>query len=188
MVREWVGDVDRAVLALVLLWAGIAKARDPRTFVHAASALVPGRALAAIRPLLRALPALEIGVGLAIASSRFSRPGLLAAGGLLILFDLVLLRARRMRLTTPCACFGTTQDSAASVVTLARTLLLTFGALLGVILSTGSAPASLLMPHPHTLAVYPAAVLLVSAGAAFLTAARLLVDLEPTITGEEEAA
>jgi uncharacterized membrane protein YphA (DoxX/SURF4 family) len=110
-----VGTAAALALAVVLAWAGVAKAARPRGTAASFAALgVPGP-----RVLARLVPAVEAGVALALVVR--PRAGALAALVLLGLFTVVLARAVRSGTSATCACFGTAASArSVSSVELAR--------------------------------------------------------------------
>jgi uncharacterized membrane protein YphA (DoxX/SURF4 family) len=114
----------RAVLATVLLWAGVGKLRDPSGFAESARQLIPGRLGAAVRVGAIALPLFEITLAMALVSASFVVPGLVASALLFAAFVAVLIRARRLGIDAACACFGATDEHPVDNTSVVRTILL----------------------------------------------------------------
>lgn len=143
------------VLAGVLVWAGLAKWRHPRTTAAAFAALgVPGA---------RVVPVVELGAAVALVA----RPAVGGpfAAGMLLAFGAVLVRAARRGVG--CACFGGSPSQPAS----ARELVRNAGLLVLAVLATGARPA---VPPLAEVVLVTTAVAL---GAVALAAASVRADL-----------
>ena len=104
-VRPWIGTVVRLVLAVVMLAAGLLKARDIAASVRAVHAydLLPG----GVADLVGyALPFLEIAVGVFLLLGLATRVAALVTAVLMALFVLGILSAWARGLSIDCGCFG----------------------------------------------------------------------------------
>src|SRR5215469_11731453 len=146
----------RTSLAAVLIAAGAAKLVDLRGFATTLMGLgVPTRPSLLIRVLSRAIPLLELGVGIAAVSGLWP---IVLDGALLILmlsFSIVVIIALRRHLSVSCRCFGALSTSQFSSRGLARNLFLTILAL-GVFWSG--------IAYPLQFEGSPGAILLLVAG------------------------
>ena len=95
----------RVVLAGVLVWAGVQKARDPQQFALDLEAyrLLPSWI---VLPLAYYLPWLEIATALGLFIPALRRSALILALLVLIAFTLMLALARARGLQINCGCFG----------------------------------------------------------------------------------
>lgn len=127
----------RASLAAVLVAAGAAKLADTRSFVNTLKGLgVPTHPEFLTSGLSLIVPLLEVGVGLAVVSGLLSTAVNVAVLVLMSSFSLVVAAALRRHLVVSCRCFGALSDSQFSGKGLARSLFLTFLAL--IVLLSGS--------------------------------------------------
>lgn len=94
------GQAAALVLAGVFAWAGVAKARQPGP----TAASFDGLGLPRPRALARVVPAVELGVAVAMVVAPV--PAAWAALVLLAAFSVVLIRAVARGATVTCACFG----------------------------------------------------------------------------------
>ena len=97
--------LSRALLAVVFLWAGLAKGADRQGFVVAVDAYrVLPRGL--VIPVAAVLPWLEVSLGAFLALGVFVRFAGAVSAGLVLLFLGVLLQAKARGLAIDCGCFG----------------------------------------------------------------------------------
>ncbi|MDO8106641.1 MauE/DoxX family redox-associated membrane protein [Isoptericola sp. b441] len=103
--RPWVSTVVRLALAVVSLWAGLAKAGDLAASVRAVRAfeLLP-EALA--RPVGYGLPAVEIVVGVLLLLGLVTRYAAAIMGLLMLAFIVGIASAWARGLSIDCGCFG----------------------------------------------------------------------------------
>lgn len=180
----------RLILAVVLGVAGIAKLRDMAGFVETARNLVPVRLRGAVPVGARALPVLEIASAAALLS-RFLTTGLVTAALLFLGFTLVLIRALRLRLDTPCACFGASRGERIDGATMARTIGLLGLAVAALAFRLGTTRASalpLLTSGSEAAAVAIISGAAIAAGALAVAALRLVTTVETGIRAHEERA
>ncbi len=108
--RSWrprLADAIATALAVVTLWAAVAKAIDPEPLVKAL--LTYGLAAPEnVDALSGAVIAAEIVVGSALMTRRHRRMALVGLAWLLVGFTLVLARAAARGLDVACGCFGAT--------------------------------------------------------------------------------
>ncbi len=128
---EEVAYLSAVVLAGVLAWAGLAKARS----VHSTQASFEALGLMAPAALARIVPGVElaVAVGLVVAPA-WAAPFAL---GLLVAFSVVLIRALRADTPVSCGCFGATATAPVSSIALVRNGLL---ALAAVVAMTATGP------------------------------------------------
>ena len=170
-------DVLRAggfVLAMVLAWAGLAKAIRPRAWDQALGGYaLPG----GVQRVARwGVPAVELVVAGALVFGP-SRPAAAAATALLAVFTAAIVRARRrLGRRLPCGCFGGRRTRDARAV-LARNVSLLLLALAVAMAGPSGALAGRLHA-PTTEELLPAALVMVAAGIALslLRAAARLLD------------
>jgi uncharacterized membrane protein YphA (DoxX/SURF4 family) len=183
-------QTTRAVLAAVLLWAGVGKLRDTSGFAESARQLIPGRFDGAVRIGAIALPIFEITLAIALVSPSFVIPGLVAAALLFAAFVAILIRARRLGIDAACACFGATDEHPVDSLSVVRTILLALAALIAAWSALTAehpfrwlfAPGTGALPVSVTSAAVLATALL--AGAAM----RLLTVIERRMRIEDGAA
>ena len=97
--------LSRALLAVVFLWAGLAKGADRQGFVVAVDAYrVLPRGL--VIPVAAVLPWLEVSLGAFLALGVFVRFAGAVSAGLVLLFLGVLVQAKARGLAIDCGCFG----------------------------------------------------------------------------------
>jgi uncharacterized membrane protein YphA (DoxX/SURF4 family) len=103
--RDWPYLAARLVLAVVFLWAGLAKASDHQSVVLAVDAyrLLP-RAL--VDPVAAALPWVEITLGAFLLLGLYVRFAGAAAAALVAGFLVALAQAKARGLAIDCGCFG----------------------------------------------------------------------------------
>jgi len=114
----------RFLLAFVFLLAGLSKSVRPGAFRTSVDALLPlavPRWLTAFLAVL--IPVIELGTGVSLMVTSGTWP-LAVGAGLLIGFELVLVRAWRSGLTVSCNCFGSSSHYPVSGVDVLRTGLL----------------------------------------------------------------
>lgn len=136
------GDL-RIVVALVFLLAGLLK-RAGRTQAQSSLLEAVGIETEGVRRLLvRALPVLEVGLGIWLLSGWRAIAAVGASTGLLIAFALVLSRALLTGYEGSCGCFGS-ESGRVGVTNLAFDLflLLIVGAVIGLHISSGREAAS----------------------------------------------
>jgi uncharacterized membrane protein YphA (DoxX/SURF4 family) len=104
-VLQWLTVAARLVLAVIFLWAGLAKAVDRQSSILAVDAyrVVPA---ALVRPVATALPWVEIAVGLFLVLGLFVRFAGISAGALLLVFISGMAQAKARGLRIDCGCFG----------------------------------------------------------------------------------
>lgn len=114
----WFGYACALVLAAVFVWAAAAKLARPA--VTAAGF----RALGVPRPaaLARAVPVAELGTAVLLVA--VPRVGGVVAVVVLAAFTVVIVRAIRQGLVTPCSCFGAVSARPVSKLDLVRNLML----------------------------------------------------------------
>jgi uncharacterized membrane protein YphA (DoxX/SURF4 family) len=104
--KRWLLIAGRLGIAVIFLYAGIAKVREPwLQFAVSIESfkMVPESWL---EPLARWLPWFEIGLGIALVSSVLARWFSLIATGMLAFFLFIGIRAYAKGLTVDCGCFG----------------------------------------------------------------------------------
>lgn len=141
------------LLAAVLVRAGAAKLARPTETASGFRSL----GLPAPAAMARVVPIAEIALGAVLLS--FPRPGALAALTVLGAFTVVVLRAVRAGVATPCTCFGVASDEPVSRGDVLRNVLL-MGAAVGAL-----ATAQPVVPSPGAVILLAAAV---AAGLALL--------------------
>jgi uncharacterized membrane protein YphA (DoxX/SURF4 family) len=120
----------RASLAAVLVASGAAKLADVGSFASTLIGLgVPVRRRLLLRGLARAIPLVEVGLGLAVVSGLWPTVINGAVLTLMCVFTIVVIVALRRKLNVACRCFGILSDSQFSNKGLARSVLLTVLAL-----------------------------------------------------------
>lgn len=103
---RWLLIACRLGLALIFLWAGIAKAREPwLNFSIAINEfqIVPETWL---EPIARTLPWAEIALGIALIPGILARWFSLTVTGMLAWFLFIGIRAKVLGLSVDCGCFG----------------------------------------------------------------------------------
>ena len=111
--HDWLSLATRLVLAVVFLWAGLAKASDHQSVVLAVDAyrLLP-RAL--VDPVAAALPWVEISLGAFLLLGLYVRFAGAAAAALVTGFLIALAQAKARGLAIDCGCFGGAARATAS--------------------------------------------------------------------------
>jgi uncharacterized membrane protein YphA (DoxX/SURF4 family) len=104
-VGPWAATAARALLATVLVVAGVLKLPDPAAAVRAVRAyrLLPE---ALVGPVAFGLPVLEIAIGLALLAGVFVRTAAVAAALLMVVFLVAVGSAWARGLQIDCGCFG----------------------------------------------------------------------------------
>jgi uncharacterized membrane protein YphA (DoxX/SURF4 family) len=102
---DWTHLAARLLLAVVLLWAGLAKASDHQSVVLAVNAyrLLPQ---ALVDPVAAALPWVEIALGGFLLLGTYVRFAGAAAAVLVVGFLVALAQAKARGLAIDCGCFG----------------------------------------------------------------------------------
>jgi len=144
----WLYRLVRWGLAVLFVWAGVAKLVDPGSFgvVMDEFGLLP-RGL--IMPAAYALPVLEIGAGIGLAVDLRGSLGMIA--GLLALFIAVLGYGIRLGLDVDCGCFGLFEPETSlfgklkpalvrDLVMLLGVLYLYWARVMGVVFRAGNSP------------------------------------------------
>jgi uncharacterized membrane protein YphA (DoxX/SURF4 family) len=104
--KRWLLIAGRLAIAVIFLWAGIAKVREPwLQFAVSIESfkIVPESWL---EPLARYLPWCEIALGIALIPGILARWFSLLASGMLAWFLFIGVRAYAKGLTVDCGCFG----------------------------------------------------------------------------------
>ncbi len=118
--RATVCWVLRAVLAVLFLYAGIAKLADVRTFaVDVANYRVLPAAV--VGPFVASIPGVEIACGLGLLRARTARAAALLATGLLGAFTIAAVQALARDINIDCGCFGSVR-APVTVLTVGRDL------------------------------------------------------------------
>lgn len=115
---DGLGYACAVLLAAVFVLAGAAKLARPA----ATATSFAGLGVPAAPGLARAVPAVELGVAVALLAA--PRAGAFAALALLGPYTLVLARAVARGSQTPCNCFGATRPDPVSGVDIARNVML----------------------------------------------------------------
>jgi uncharacterized membrane protein YphA (DoxX/SURF4 family) len=104
--KRWLLIAGRLAIAVIFLWAGIAKVREPwLQFAVSIESfkIVPDSWL---EPLARTLPWCEIALAIALITGVLARWFSLLATGMLAWFLFIGIRAYAKGLTVDCGCFG----------------------------------------------------------------------------------
>ena len=104
--KRWLLIAGRLAIALIFLWAGIAKVREPwLQFAVSIESfkIVPDSWL---EPIARTLPWCEIALAIALIPGILARWFSLLATGMLAWFLFIGIRAYAKGLTVDCGCFG----------------------------------------------------------------------------------
>lgn len=104
--KRWLLIAGRLAIAVIFLWAGIAKVREPwLQFAVSIESfkIVPETWL---EPIARYLPWCEIALGIALIPGILARWFSLLATGMLAWFLFIGVRAYAKGLTVDCGCFG----------------------------------------------------------------------------------
>lgn len=122
-------DIGRALIAIALIAAAVAKGRDLRGFAHdlerSFSRLRGGVAYAVASAIVLAEAAVAV---IVVGGGEASRAGLLAALALMVVFTLVVAWSVVFDRGLVCSCFGASSGHRMNTYDLARNLLLTAGA------------------------------------------------------------
>lgn len=107
--------VSRILLALILLYAGVAKiGRSPTQQLQFLADVLGTRHTRLVRLALQSLPGIEIFIAVSLLlGASLLLPAALVLTVLLGTFTLISLRALRRGVTTPCGCFGRAHDTRA---------------------------------------------------------------------------
>lgn len=172
----------RFLIAFVFLLAGFSKLLNPEAFRTSARTLlpltVPGWLTALVAGLI---PVIEVATGLSLIVVPGAWP-LAVSAGLLISFEIVLVRAWRSRLDVSCNCFGSSHHYPIGGVDLLRTGLIL--ALCLALLFFGNVDTHIVSATANVglnLLSGATAALALTAGALALAVARLLTVVESTI-------
>jgi len=103
--KQLAGNMLRWLLAVVFLWAGLAKAIAPYEFL-AALVSIPFFPFTYAAPVAVILPYLEIVTGLALLAPVTRRAGALMATALSLAFMTMYLLSATHGMTIDCGCFG----------------------------------------------------------------------------------
>jgi len=105
--RDRIRILVRVGLGALLVWAAVAKLRDPHAFAQdiANYRILPASLVA---PVAATLPGVEIVVGLALVLAAWRRAAAAAAFWLLVLFALAVGAALVRGINIECGCFGAT--------------------------------------------------------------------------------
>jgi len=172
----------RFLPAFVFVLAGLSKFVRPGAFRTSVDALLPLTVPRWLTALLAGLiPVIELGTGVSLMVTSGTWP-LAVGAGLLIGFEVVLVRAWRSGLTVSCNCFGSSSHYPVSGVDALRT-----GLLLALCLSLllfGNGGAGIVSPSSNVglnALSGATAALALTAGALALAVVRLLTVVESTI-------
>src|SRR5215211_4515974 len=102
---DWAGTLSRAGLAVVWIWAGLAKLTDPNGAVLSVRAywLLPD---VLVRPVAWGLPFLELALAVLLLAGIANRIAGAASAGLLVVFMLGIASAWARGLQIDCGCFS----------------------------------------------------------------------------------
>jgi len=102
---DWAGTLSRAGLAVVWIWAGLAKLTDPNGAVLSVRAyrLLPE---VLVRPVAWGLPFLELALAVLLLTGIANRIAGAASAGLLVVFMLGIASAWARGLQIDCGCFS----------------------------------------------------------------------------------
>jgi len=122
--------VSQIAIGLILVWAGLAKVGDPRSFAEQVHnfRMVP---MALENLVAITLPWIELLAGLALLTRARARAGAVIASGLMVAFTLGVAIAFARGLDIECGCFGTSDASRVGAVKLFENLVMLALALIG---------------------------------------------------------
>ena len=133
--RRWIVLVLRVALAVVFIYAAWSKLRQPWLLFAMAIDAYGVLPQWAVTTLARALPWLELALGILLLTGFCLRHTAIAASALLALFFAVMLRSYAKGLQIDCACFGF--GEAISLKTLLRDGLLVLSSVVLTVLAFG---------------------------------------------------